>query len=141
MSVICYPILLVVDIPNGTSVFTAIQEELKNFDFKYQIFSIIVRNELNDLASIMLEISGVLYPTQTFFIDTTNRYKEQNKQHIAYYSKETESLEYPFNVITKERWTLKIYGINTHTVKQKVYILLNGCKVDKPCEIQLKNIR
>ncbi len=52
-----------------------------------------------------------------------------NTDLIPYYVVNTDVFKYPLNLVLEKGWIIEFFVLNTHTVKQKLYILFEGYKL------------
>ena len=63
-----YPIVIVIDVPNGITALTQYGSK-KSLPYTYYIDAIGIRNETNGLAGAKLRINGIDFPEACFFVD------------------------------------------------------------------------
>lgn len=117
-----HPLNFVVSIANGITTFTLLGTS-KNFPFNYFLENIILRNETNQLAGIRFEVNGKIYPSENYNVSASADYTPNSSDGLV--ASTTVSC-YPFNLFIEKPFDLKIYGVNTHTATQKVYMTFLG---------------
>lgn len=122
-----YPIALTVDIPLSTANYTQIATK-KEFPFSYLITSISLLAETNALAGLKLRINGKMYPELALSVDGSNDFVPNTTE--GFRANATLTTIYDFNLFVDKPFYLEIFGVNTHTVAQSIYLIINGWIID-----------
>lgn len=130
-------IKITIEIPASTSKLTLVNNNRKQFDFPFELKKIHIRTETDAKASVRIAFNESQYiPSEAYLIDATNNFNATNAEGL--YATNDRLTTYSAKKSLKKGWNLKVYGKNTHTSNQKVYIFLNGFEINtKPIKNQI----